>query len=170
MPNPESDYQSQRALRGSRSDRKFLGGSHKKPAAPPDGDGLTPAIDNTSEVRLLASWDKEAIKAEPNGGKIRLKMILLRKGLQATILGLRLLFCAPKGLQNSAQDFNPGNCPARATRPEGGARSNVLTRRKRGPMVQLSHVPIAYSDFCAAIRCEFHLVPASLALSGRRFL
>ena len=32
----------------------------------------------------------------------------------------------------------------RATRPEGGARSNVLTRRKRGPMVQLSHVPIAH--------------------------
>jgi hypothetical protein len=84
----------------------------------------------------LASWDKEAIKAEPNGGKIRLKMILLRKGLQATILGLRLLFCAPKGLKNSAQGFNPGNCPTRATRPEGGARSNVLTRRKRGPMVQ----------------------------------
>ena len=29
------------------------------------------------------------------------------KGLSATILGLRPLFCAPQGLQNSAQSFTP---------------------------------------------------------------
>ena len=68
------------------------------------------------------------------------------KGLEATILGLRPLFCAPKGLRISAQGFNPWNRPPRATRPEGGARSNVPTRRKR---------------------CKLHQVPASLALSGR---
>jgi hypothetical protein len=33
------------------------------------------------------------------------------KGLLATILGLRPLFCAPQGLQNSAQGFNPGFQP-----------------------------------------------------------
>jgi len=44
----------------------------------------------------------------------------------------------PEGLQDlEAQGFNPGNRPPRATRPEGGARSNVLTGRKRGPMSQL---------------------------------
>ncbi len=41
----------------------------------------------------------------------------LNKVMKATIVGLRLLFCAPKGLQNSAQGFNPGNRPPRATRP-----------------------------------------------------
>src|ERR1700730_10619323 len=61
----------------------------------------------------------------------------------------------PERLRNSAQGFNPGNRPPRATRPEGGARSNVLTRRKRGPIVQLSHVPIAHSDFWAATGASF---------------
>ncbi len=33
----------------------------------------------------------------------------------------RLEASAPKGLEDSAQGFNPGNQPPRATRPEGAA-------------------------------------------------
>ena len=72
----------------------------------------------------------------PNGAKIRIRMIC-SEGCRPQSLGLWPLFCAPQGLQNSAQGFNPGNRPPRATRPEEGARSNVLTKWKRGPMVQL---------------------------------
>ena len=66
-------------------------------------------------------------------GEIRLRMILLlRRTRSATILGLRPLFLAPQGLQNSAQGFNPGNPPPRAMRPEGGARSNVPNKTEAG--------------------------------------
>ncbi len=57
--------------------------------------------------------------------------------------------CPAAGSTGLSRGFNPGNRPPRATHPEaeGGARSNVLTRRKRGPMVQLPHVPIAHLTF-----------------------
>jgi hypothetical protein len=45
-------------------------------------------------------------KTDKNGAK-KASDDFAPKGLSATILGLRPLFCAPQGLQNSAQDSTP---------------------------------------------------------------
>jgi hypothetical protein len=40
-----------------------------------------------------------------------------------------LIFAPPKGLQPSAQGFNPGNRPSRATRPHKALPSSVLLEK-----------------------------------------
>ena len=75
-------------------------------------------------------------------------MILLRERAGAQNPWAEAFVLCPEGASEfSLQGFNPGNRPPKATRPEGGARPNVLTRLNRGPMAQLSHVPIAHADF-----------------------
>ena len=56
-------------------------------------------------------------------------MILLRKGCRPQSSGLRPLFCAPQGLQNSAQGFNPGNRSPRATRPHKALPRSALVEK-----------------------------------------
>jgi hypothetical protein len=75
------------------------------------------------------------------------------------------LFSGPKGLQNSAQGFNPGivdqeRCALKGRQIE---RSN---KAEAGSDVQLSHVPIAHSDFCPAIGASFIWHPRLSPLQG----
>ena len=81
-------------------------------------------------------------------------MILLRKGCPDTVLGLRPLFYAPQGLHNSAQVSTLG-IVYQGRRALQERQIERPTKRKRGPLVQLSRGPIAHSDFCAAIGASF---------------
>ena len=135
-------------------------------------------------VNLNRCWTKARPKKRC---RCQSRMVVYTPGLFERTVGynpgLRPLFCAPKGLQDSAQGFNPGNRPPRATRPHKALPRSALVEKhpsaglevlkgrqierpnkaEAGPMVQLSHLPIARSDFCAAIGGSFiwypHLSP-----------
>jgi len=74
---------------------------------------------------------------------------------------------APKGLQGSAQGFNPGTDHPRATRPEGAP---DRIRKQRGKRVQLSHIAIGTlilrNDGCEFIRYPCRPFRANRAFMG----
>jgi hypothetical protein len=82
----------------------------------------------------------------------------------------RPLFCAPQGLRNSAQGFNPGNRPPRATRPEGGARSNVLSRRSGARWSNCSRSQLRTLTFRRPSGASFIWYPHLLPYEGEPFL
>jgi hypothetical protein len=93
-------------------------------------------------------------------------MILFRKAVGHNPRA-EAFVCAPEGLQNSAQGFNPGHRSPRERRALKGRQIERPNKAEVG-----FDGPIVARPSCALLllrrnRCDLNRVPASLAPSGR---
>jgi hypothetical protein len=108
-----------------------------------------------------------------NGAKISLRMICSERAVGHNPWAEAFVLC-PAGPIGLSPGFPPRFQPLGIARQERRALKGRQIERpnkaEANPIVQLSHVPIVYSDFCAAIGASFIWYPHLLPLPGETFI